>query len=139
MGCIGHSLVSLRIFGDALRPVEITRMLGCEPTQAEYKDEEIHGRSTGRVRIARTGSWRLQAERREPEDLNGQIEEILGKLTADLDVWAGIGQRYRVDLFCELFMATSNDGMSLAPASLLALGQRGIELALDIYDAGDNR
>jgi hypothetical protein len=39
------------------------------------------------VRIARTGSWRLDAERREPEDLEAQIFEILDQLTGDLAVW----------------------------------------------------
>ncbi len=32
-------------------------------------------------------------------------------------------------------MGSSNDGVSLSPRVLLALGQRGIELGLDIYDA----
>lgn len=35
-------------------------------------------------------------------------------------------------------MGSSNDGVSLSPRALLALGQRGIELALDIYDAGED-
>ena len=78
--------------------------------------------------------WRLQAQPREPEDLCGQIDEILGKLTNDREVWAHIARNFRVDLFCGLFMGSSNDGISLPSQSLLALGERGIELALDVYD-----
>ena len=34
-------------------------------------------------------------------------------------------------------MGSSNDGMPLSAKVLLALGQRGIALGLDIYDVGD--
>jgi hypothetical protein len=38
-------------------------------------------------------------------------------------------------VFCGIFMAGGNDGLSLSANALLALGQRGIELDFDIYDA----
>jgi len=88
------------------------------------------------VRIARTGSWRFSAARREPEDLEAQIFEILDQLTGDLAVWQSLA-RSRPDLFCGLFMGSSNDGVSLSPRVLLALGERGIELGLDIYEADE--
>lgn len=34
-------------------------------------------------------------------------------------------------------MGSSNDGVSLSPRTLLALGERGIELGLDIYEADE--
>jgi hypothetical protein len=88
------------------------------------------------VRIAKTGSWRLSAGRREPEDLEAQILEILGQLTQDLSVWESLS-RYQPDLFCGLFMGNTNDGLPLSAKVLLSLGQRGIALGLDIYDVGD--
>ncbi len=36
-------------------------------------------------------------------------------------------------------MGSSNDGVSLSPRVLLALGERGIELGLDIYDADEEQ
>lgn len=68
-----------------------------------------------------------------PEDLDGQIAELLSKLTPDLDMWARIGARFEVDLFCGLFMSNDNQGLSLSVTSLDALSRRGIELSLDIY------
>jgi hypothetical protein len=44
-----------------------------------------------------------------------------------------IASKYRVDPFCGLFMDGGNEGLTISPASLVALGQRGIELALDVY------
>jgi hypothetical protein len=54
-------------------------------------------------------------------------------LTDDLDVWKGISNRYKCDLFCGLFMNEMNEGVSLNPDVLAILGDRGVVLALDIY------
>jgi len=134
MAAFDHSLVALRFFGDDLLPDEISALLGATPTVSHHKGEELKGSQSGTVRIARTGSWRLSAPRREPEDLEAQIFEILDQLTGDLAIWESLA-RFRPDLFCGLFMGSGNDGVSLSPRALLALGQRGIELGLDIYDA----
>jgi len=45
----------------------------------------------------------------------------------------GAFMRFEVDIFCGLFMGSSNEGLSLSPRTLSALGQCGIELGLDIY------
>jgi hypothetical protein len=136
MGAVDHSVATLRLFGDDLVPEEISAMLGASPTDAYRKDQELIGRVTGNVRIAKTGSWRLSAARREPEDLEAQIFEILDQLTQDLGVWEALS-RYEPDLFCGIFMGSSNDGLSLSAQALLSLGQRGIALGLDIYDPDD--
>lgn len=132
-----RSSASLRIIGDSLVPSEITRLLGCEPTGAQQKGSVITSRSTGRTRIAKAGMWWLEADARKPGDLRGQIEEILGRLTTDLRVWNDIGKLYQVDLFCGLFMGSGNDGVSISAKQLLSLAERGVELALDVYDSSD--
>jgi hypothetical protein len=137
MGALDHSIATLRLFGDDLVPEEITALLGAPPTEARTKGESITSPSTGNVRIARTGSWRLRATRREPEDLEGQIFEVLDRLSNDLDVWRSLS-RFEPHFFCGIFMRSSNDGMDLSAKALLALGQRGIGLSLDIYDATDD-
>lgn len=88
------------------------------------------------MRIAKTGSWRFHATERVPGDLDAQVSEILDQLTPDLGVWASLS-RYEPDLFCGIFMASSNDGLPLSAKALLALGERGIALDLDIYDSSD--
>ena len=138
MGVIDHSVATLRFFGEDLVPDEISALLGASPTASQQKGQELIGSNTGIVRIAKTGSWRLSATRREPEDLDSQVFEILDQLTQDLSVWAAMGSRYEPDLFCGIFMSGSNDGLPLSARALLALGQRGISLDLDIYDAGSN-
>jgi len=70
--------------------------------------------------------------------LDGQINEILSRMTADLAVWRSITEKYRADLFCGLFMGVSNEGLSISSQPLAALGMRGIELSLDIYAGQDD-
>lgn len=136
MGTIDHSVATLRLFGDDLVPEEISALLCANPTAAFRKGQTINGHVTGNVRIAKTGSWRLSAADREPENLEAQIFEILDQLTQDLGVWKSLS-RFQPDLFCGIFMGSSNDGLPLSAKALLALGQRGVALRLDIYDVGN--
>lgn len=135
MGIAEHSVVSFRIFGDDLVPSEITSLLGCEPTHACAKGDIRVGSKTGGKYIEKTGRWSLAAEDRRPEDIQAQILEVLNKLPEDPAVWVFLRSRYTVDLFCGVFMGSSNDGLEFSPELLGALSCRGISLGLDIYDA----
>ena len=136
MAHVRKSSVSLRITGDDLVPQEITKLLGVEPTLSYAKGDKLLGSKTGPVRIAKFGMWSLKALPREPEDMDSQIQEILHQTTNDLAVWRDITSRYEIDLFCGIFLGCSNEGMMLSAQSLAALGERGIELGLDIYAVG---
>ena len=138
MGQIHHSVATLRFFSDDLVPEEISELLGSQPTESWKKGDERIGKSTGAIRLAKTGMWRFSATRREPEDLEAQIFEILEQLNQDLDVWNKLSARYKPDLYCGIFMGNSNDGLPLSSKALFWLGIRGIDLNLDIYDASDD-
>jgi hypothetical protein len=83
--------------------------------------------------VARRGQWHLAATDSAPEDLDGQVAELLAKLTGDLAVWSDLSRRFDLDLFCGWFMGSSNEGVLVSSKTLLSLGQRGIDLGLDIY------
>lgn len=119
--------------GDDLVPDEITRLLGAVPTLAQIKGEKIVGPVSGQTRIARSGMWLLQTADRSPADMDGQIQEILSQTTNDLAVWQSLSKKYFTELFCGLMLEGTNEGIGLTPQSLVALGERGIELGLDIY------
>jgi hypothetical protein len=118
--------------GDDLDPDEITTLLGRSPSFAQLRGEKLVSKH-GTERIARRGMWRLCANDRSPGDLDGQIHELLGQLTADLSVWMSLCEKYEMDLFCGLFMNGANEGLAISPTSLEQLGSRGIEMGLDIY------
>ena len=135
MGGLARSRATLRVFGDDLQPADITALLGAEPTTARARGDRNDGPGPA---LWRTGSWRLSADDAEPADPDAQIAQILGQLTPDLAIWQSLGARYRIDLFCGWFMDELNEGVRLAAATLLALGERGIVLDMDLYGAADD-
>lgn len=131
MPSVAKSSATLRIFGDDLDPQAVTAVLGREPSNAWRKGEVILGSAPESAR--RTGSWRLDAPDRQPEDLDGQVSWLLDQLSDDPEIWRSLTARFRVDLFCGLFMNSGDEGLTLAPATLTALGSRGIPLGLCLY------
>lgn len=128
-----RAVASLRISGDDLIPEEISQQLDALPTRAYRKNHTVPIGTSGRNRIARTGGWALHATETVPEDLDAQVAELLGRLNPDLSVWQALSTRFHIDLFCGWFMSESNEGVEIAPATLLALGERGILLSIDLY------
>jgi hypothetical protein len=133
MGPISKSVVCLRIIGDDLIPDEISELLGCQPSSSQEKGEEIINKNNGSKRIAKLGIWTLDTSDCKPDNLNGQLQEIIGKLTCDLRIWEYLNKKYKIDFYCGLFMKDGNEGISISPSNLADIGKRGIELDFDIY------
>lgn len=129
---LARTVATLRVIGQDLDPGEITRLLGCRADRAYARGDTIDADRRNQ-QTARHGLWMIHAAPREPGDLDGQIAELLARVTGDLDAWAAIRARHRIDLFCGLFMSDLNEGLVVSAASLVALGARGIELDLDVY------
>jgi hypothetical protein len=132
MGCLHRFVALLGFQGDDLDPAEITARLGAEPTVAAGKGGTWLTSSAKR-KIAATGSWQLEAEDGAPADLDGQIIHLLASLSSDITAWQSLASRYDGRLFCGLFLAGSNAAVTLQPATLFMIGQRGLVLDLDIY------
>jgi len=128
---------SLRFFGDDLDPDEIAGVLGGQPTVGVRKGG-LWLTSLGAEKIAYKGQWRLTVEERSPGDLDGQIAELFATLTTDLAVWNDLSHRFQADVFCGLFLNEFNEGISLSPETLTAVGSRGLSLDMDIYGPGDD-
>lgn len=131
MGILHKSAASIGFYGD-LDPAEITAALGAEPTVGVSKGGQWQTKS-GAVKTAVNGSWRIEAERCEPGDLDDQINGLLDGLSNDLVAWRTFSQRYRGRAFCGLFLDSGNEGLTLRSETLLRLGERGLLIDLDIY------
>ena len=66
-------------------------------------------------------------------DLDGQIAWILERLTPELAHWKAVQTRYRVDLYCGLFLEQTKRGFGLLPRTLTALAAREIEWVCDVF------
>lgn len=135
MGALHESAAMIGFYGDDLDPLEISEGLGGQPTVGVRKGASWLTPS-GREKVAPTGSWRLNADNREPADLNGQINELLDGLTSDLAVWRSLSTRFEGQVFCGLFLASTNEGFALRPETLSRLSERGLLIDFDIYGYG---
>jgi hypothetical protein len=107
--------IMAKVRGESVEKQEVTRLLGCDYDQEKLK------------------FWSLNAPEMEEADLDSQVEWILSRVTSDLSTWKKITEAYRVDIFCALYLESTNRGVSLAPRIMAELGARGIELGFDIY------
>jgi Domain of unknown function (DUF4279) len=108
-----HSAVSLRIFGDALNPVEITTLLKCNPSRSHKKGDfilrpvgsAIWNESTSRYSARNLGMWSLKADDSEPADIESQMRALLAQLPAAPEVWTTISQKFecKIEFFWFLY------------------------------------
>ena len=117
MGQLQKSAATLGFYGDDLDPDEITALLGVTPTVGVAKGGSWLT-SLGGEKVAHTGSWRIEANPCEPEDLNG---------------WLTLTRRFRGVIFCGLWLKTHNEGLELRADVLGLLAERGLLLDFDIY------
>ncbi len=129
-GPIAEATVSLRLFGEALDPDEVTELLGCKPTSTRRKGDGIPGQYH---RIANVGYWLLEGSPPSEVRLEQQVNNLLDKVTDDLAVWHDLTNRFNVDIFCGLFLECFNRGFNLSPKLFQCLADRGIRLEFDIY------
>jgi hypothetical protein len=115
-GPVDKVKMSLRVAAPKSDWPEVSKLLGC---QSDARD-------TLKV-------WCIEA----PESLDGnvdsQIASLLARLTSDLSNWQLVSSRWKVDIFCGLFLERPNRGLELGAQSMRLLSERGITVGLDIY------
>ena len=63
------------------------------------------------------------------------INQLLNGLSPNLEAWEDLTSRFRVDIYCGLFLAegTGNEGFSLTPKTARRLAARRVEVGFDLY------
>ena len=132
-GPLSRLSISVRVAGDQLDPVEISRLFGVAPEFAARKGEQRQ--SGSRTVIQRIGIWTYGlSDEPSPEwELDDAITTLLQQLPSDLNIWNHLAGRFKLDVFCGLFMGSDNQGADLRPSTLKLLADRGLTLRLDIY------
>jgi hypothetical protein len=132
-GHVTRISVALRVMGDSLDPIEITRLFGKEPRFAARGGDQVQRGS--RTVTQRSGIWTYGlAEDPSPEwHLDDAVEALLGRFPSDLELWSDLRSRFKLDVFCGLFMGSDNQGTVLSPRTLGMLAARGLTLNLDLY------
>ncbi len=136
MGSIDRSTISLRIFGANLDPEELTQLLGCAPSAAARTGDTVP-KPLGGSHVVRQGFWRLEYGESDDTELEGKVEDLLAKLTSDVNAWQQVTRKYKAELFCGLFLNSWNEGFGLSPQVMKKLGDRNLEISFDIYAPTD--
>ena len=132
-GPLSRLSVSVRVAGDQLNPAEITRLFGVVPKFSAAKGEQRP--SGSRTVTQRIGIWTYGlSDEPSPEwELDDAIATLFQQLPSDLALWNDLARRFKLDVFCGLFMGSDNQGADLRPSTLKLLADRGLTLSLDIY------
>jgi hypothetical protein len=127
--------ITFRILGDNLNPREVTRVLGCKPSESERKGDPILRKDGTVARLARTGSWRLRLTPEDTDewDCSEAMMKLMKRFPEDRAVWKQLTKSFSIDFFVGLTMGSRNKGFEISPAVMAYLGQRGISVGFDIY------
>ena len=79
--------------------------------------------------------WLLRLDSQEAgiDDLEELIQVLLNRLPSQADLWNELNKIYKIELFCGLFMNSSNSGFNLSPSLCKLLAEREIQIGFDIY------
>jgi len=123
--------------GDKLDPGQITSILKCLPTRSHTRGSRSITTPSGNISVPRKGQWALTINSKDYE--NGEIELedglkiLLGKLPSDAKLWRSLTTKFDVDIFCGLFLKTSNRGFELSAKASKMLSHRNLEIGFDVY------
>jgi len=127
--------VGVRVSGDTLDPDAVTARMRAQPTFAARRGD--HRLESGRVVVQRTGVWLVDFTGSPDEwTLEDAIDELLGRLPAELTTWKELAMTCRLEVTCGVQMRSFNRGVHLSSAVLQRLAERQLAIDLDIYFVG---
>lgn len=125
--------VTLALYGDDLDPVEITELLGCQPTSSHRRGEIRIGKRTGHRTVYKQGAWFLSAEGRAPRTAEQLTAELLAKVASDDRLWSELARRFDVQMRYGIFLEAWNRGFGLGRDVVLRVARLGASLEFDVY------
>jgi ribosomal protein L19 len=128
LGQVDRFKITLRVFHEDLVPDEVTALLQCQPTASQIK-----GAHDGRFPIKGRWLFEIQSKDLGDVDIEDGLKILFEKLPTDLRVWEALTAKYKVDIFCGLFLAAENRGFGVSAEMSKMLADRGVEIGFDIY------
>jgi hypothetical protein len=127
---IARVSVSLRVFGDALEPDEVSALLGHQPTRFHRKGDK---KSRSGNAVEPTGAWILDSALSEKAEIEEHVESLLSLISNDSDEWANLTASLSASILCSVFLDQYNEGFELSPRLSQSMAERGLVIAFDIY------
>lgn len=128
-----RTFATLRLYGDGLRPAEISEQLRLQPTDTATRGERSRAPS-GKERVAPIGRWILETEGViDSTDLGLHISWILDQLDVSGVVPTQLPDVSRADVCCFWVSSTGHGGPVISPEVLGRLARYNLTLDFDIY------
>ncbi|MBZ4187137.1 DUF4279 domain-containing protein [Thermomonas sp. RSS23] len=117
---------------EQLDPVEISAVLGVEPT-ATQRAGDLASAATGRRR--KYSGWFLESsDHVDSRDSRDHFAWLLNRISDKGDQLRALASRgYTVDICCRWDSASGHGGPSMDPLQMIQLGSLGIEVWFDVY------
>ena len=130
-----ETFATFRLFKDDLRPQDVSRMLGLEPSRAHKKGEPQYPKNPKSPAVFRSGGWLLTTEGRvESRDVRRHVDWLLERLEAKRETILRLPlDGYALDVFCFWCSASGQGGPQLDVMQMRRLADLGIPIRFDIY------
>lgn len=133
---LGWFSVALTVTAEDLKPDEISRVFGVEPTSSKTKGVPLldSDGAPGKI-LPKHGSWKLVLKKHQTDewDVGAAVEELLGPLPKDLEAWRPVFEKCTLRLSVGLDLLGWNGDFWLEPELLRFLGERQISVWFDVY------
>ena len=126
-GLVDKTDVCLAVYGDNLNPDEVTRLLGCEPSDSHRRGEKM---KRG-ISAWHKGAWLLSEQgKTPPEELT---VKLLDRLPSDERIWKRLAKQHDLQLRFGLFLDRANRGLDLSPGLVTRISRMHAVVVFDIY------
>jgi hypothetical protein len=127
-GIVDESRLSLWIVGEELDPDEISRLLGCAPSDSHRRGDP---RRSGTPWPK--GAWMLSVRGKSPMGPEQLVHLLLARLPTDETLWSDLRRRFRVQLWFGIFTERWNRAFELSPDAIRRIGSFGLTVVFDVY------
>lgn len=124
------STASFRIAGDALRPDQVTAVLGFDPTRSGVKGERP---SLGRSSVNRTSFWLLKCPLSDSLPLTEHLKWLLDVVEPKFSSISAAAESSTMMLLCGFSSGNGQGGFTLDAKTLQRIAVLGVPLSVDLY------
>jgi ribosomal protein L19 len=129
-----RSSVALRISSATLKCSNITESLNIQPTRCHEKGDLISKRNP-QSPVRQESLWILESDLSKLLPMEEHLDQITDLIEQKVDVLRSIASQSTIDVFCGVFLKTSQGGFLLSPELLRKLNLLSVEIIFDLYSS----
>jgi hypothetical protein len=132
-GLVDQSSVTLCVYGESLRPSEVTALLRVEPTDSFERGYKKKPSS----RPMPHGAWFFEARGSAPQGPDELARTVLLRFSVPPKTWAELNARYDVQIRIALHVEGWNKGFEFSSQTARLMAATRAKVGFDLYCYGD--